>query len=38
MLCSRAEVCRELPHVFFLGPVLLMGWLLTCVAFLLAIL
>jgi hypothetical protein len=37
LLCSRSNACRELPHVFALGPVLLLAWLATAVAFIAAI-
>jgi hypothetical protein len=33
LLCARADACKELPHVFPLGPVLLGAWLLTALAF-----
>ncbi len=34
LLCSKADACRALPHVFPLGPVLLGLWLTTALAFL----
>jgi len=37
MLCSRADACKEIPHVFALGPVLLAGWIATILAFVLAL-
>ncbi len=33
LLCSRADLCRELPRDHLLGPLLLAGWLVTAVAF-----
>lgn len=36
LLCSRADLCRELPHDHLLGPLLLAGWLVTAVAFFVA--
>jgi hypothetical protein len=38
LLCSRADACREMPHVSALGPVLLVGWLAMLVAFIVAVL
>jgi hypothetical protein len=37
LLCARADACREIPHVFALGPVLLLAWVATIVAFILAV-
>jgi hypothetical protein len=37
LLCSRADACKELPHFFALGPVLLAAWLATLVAFVIAV-
>jgi hypothetical protein len=37
LLCSRADACKEIPHVFALGPILLAGWIATILAFVLAI-
>lgn len=37
LTCSRGDVCKELPHNFFLGPVLLAGWALTVIFFFLAV-
>jgi hypothetical protein len=37
LLCSRGDICRELPHVYPLGPILLAGWLVTAVAFVIAV-
>ncbi len=36
LLCSRADACREAPLFLPLGPLLLLGWLVTAVAFVLA--
>ncbi len=33
LLCARANDCKDLPHVFLLGPVLLGGWIATVIAF-----
>ena len=37
LLGSRADGFRELPHSFALGPLMLLGWLATVVAFVLAV-
>lgn len=37
LTCSKADVCKELPHTFLLGPVLLVGWAATVVLFFLAV-
>jgi hypothetical protein len=37
LTCAKAELCLELPHVFPLGPVLLLGWLATAAAFVAAV-
>jgi hypothetical protein len=37
LLCSRADACREIPHSFALGPLMLLGWMATLVAFILAV-
>jgi hypothetical protein len=37
LLCSRADACKDLPHFFALGPVLLTVWLATLVAFVVAV-
>ena len=37
LLCAREDVCRSLPHVFALGPVLLVGWAALAVAFFVAL-
>ena len=37
LLCSRVDACREIPHVFAVGPVLLVAWLATLVGFVLAV-
>lgn len=37
LLGSRADGFRELPHSFALGPLMLLGWLATLVAFVLAV-
>jgi hypothetical protein len=37
LMCSRADACKEIPHVFALGPILLAGWIATILAFVLAI-
>ena len=37
LLCSRVEECKAVPHVFALGPVLLLGWVAMGVAFFFAI-
>ncbi len=37
MLCSRADTCREVPMFLPLGPLLLLGWLVTAIAFVLAV-
>ncbi len=31
--CSSVVACKAVPHVFALGPVLLLGWVATAVAF-----
>ena len=36
MLCSKVDSCAELPHAFALGPILLAGWFVTAVAFVVA--
>ncbi len=36
LLCSRADTCRDVPRFLPLGPLLLLGWLVTVVAFVLA--
>jgi hypothetical protein len=36
LLCSRADACREIPMFLPLGPLLLLGWAVTVVAFVLA--
>ena len=36
LTCSRAEVCRAIPHFYPIGPVLLAAWLATAVAFVIA--
>jgi hypothetical protein len=33
LLCSKKDVCKELPIAFPLGPLMLVGWLGTVVAF-----
>ena len=37
LTCSRADVCRTIPHFYPLGPVLLAAWLVAAVAFLIAV-
>ncbi|BDG02953.1 hypothetical protein [Anaeromyxobacter oryzae] len=37
LTCTRADVCREIPHFYPLGPLLLLAWLATAVAFVLAV-
>ncbi|BDG04780.1 hypothetical protein [Anaeromyxobacter oryzae] len=37
LTCSSVATCTAVPHVFALGPVLLLGWVATMVAFFLAI-
>ncbi len=37
LLCSMVDVCRSVPHVYAVGPVLLVGWLVTMVAFVIAV-
>lgn len=37
MLCSRRDQCKDLPLAFGLGPLLLLGWAATVVAFILAV-
>jgi hypothetical protein len=37
LLGSRLDVCREVPHVRAVGPALLVGWIATLVAFVLAV-
>ncbi len=37
LVCSRADECKEIPHNFFLGPVLLGAWLLTAIGFVVSI-
>ncbi len=36
LLCSRADACREVPLFLPLGPLLLLAWLITAVAFVMA--
>lgn len=36
LLCSRVDACKELPHSFALGPVLMAAWLATAIAFVVA--
>jgi hypothetical protein len=38
LLCSRVDQCKEITHVNALGPVLLLGWVVMAVAFVIAIL
>lgn len=38
MLCSKADLCAELPHSFAVGPILLGAWLVTAIAFIVAVL
>ena len=37
LTCSKADVCKELPHNYFLGPALLAGWVVTLIAFFLSV-
>ncbi len=37
LMCSRRDECRSIPHMFILGPVLLVGWIATVVTFILAV-
>ena len=37
LLCSKVGLCKELPHSYWLGPMLLGAWLVTVVAFVLAL-
>ncbi len=37
LTCSMADDCKKLPHNFFLGPLLLAGWVATAIAFFLAV-
>lgn len=38
LTCSKADACAELPHAFYLGPVLLLAWAATAAAFIIAVL
>lgn len=38
LLCSKADICAELPHSFAVGPLLLAMWLGTAIAFIVAVL
>jgi len=31
--CARIDSCKEVPHQMWIGPVLLVGWAVTVVAF-----
>jgi hypothetical protein len=37
LTCSKADACAELPQSFILGPLLLAGWLVTAIAFVVAV-
>lgn len=37
LLCAREDECKAVPHVFALGPLLLLGWLGLGLAFAYAI-
>jgi hypothetical protein len=37
LTCSKADVCKELPHNYFLGPALLAAWVVTLIAFFFAV-
>jgi hypothetical protein len=37
LTCTRADACKELPHSFALGPLLLASWLATVIAFAIAV-
>jgi hypothetical protein len=38
LTCSKVDACSELPHSFLVGPLLLGAWLVTTIAFVLAVL
>ncbi len=33
LTCSKADICKELPHNFYVGPALLVGWAATVALF-----
>ena len=37
LLCAKEDACRETRHVSAFGPILLVGWLATLVAFFVAV-
>lgn len=37
LLCSKVDACRELPHRYALGPILMVAWLVTVIAFVIAV-
>jgi hypothetical protein len=37
LTCARRELCLEIPHVYPLGPILLLGWLATAAAFVISV-
>lgn len=36
LLCSKVDLCKDLPHSYWVGPTLLAAWALTAVAFIMA--
>jgi hypothetical protein len=34
LTCSMVDACKDLPHVYAMGPALMVGWLATTVLFL----
>ncbi|WP_242333271.1 MULTISPECIES: hypothetical protein [unclassified Anaeromyxobacter] len=37
LTCARRDLCLEIPHVYPLGPILLLGWLATAAAFVVSV-
>jgi hypothetical protein len=37
LICSKKDACKELPIVLPLGPLMLVGWIGTAVAFVLSV-
>ena len=37
LVCTKADACKELPLTFALGPILLVGWIVTAIAFFVAV-
>jgi hypothetical protein len=33
LLCSKVDICKEIPHSYWIGPTLLLGWFVTAVGF-----